>query len=427
MMLIQLLHPDSIYQFDSWGYLNIANNLFEQGVYSREPNPPLLPDSTRTPLYPLFLYLFYFLNQPGWAIIFIQAILSSLTACLVFSISQVLRIAKPFGIVVALLFALDPVSIFFTNTVLTETLFTFLFTLSMYYFIRSIQFHENGSLYASAVFIGLATLCRPVSLYLIPLLAVVYFISRKVNRVFLYKQAILYFGIVALFIGPWFLRNKMTYGQPFFSSISEINLLHYTVLPMRSALENKPKSEIREDYETQLFGKLDFENDSSSILKVREFAHEEAIRLISGNPVLFGKMALKSALHFFLKPLRSYFDFQLFGAKGFDSVASVHQNNSSSYFQEVLSKTSNITLFIIGFQLLLMAITYLFILLSLKWWYQHAFESFLFISLAIAYFAFTSTFADVDGRFRLPVIPILLILAAPGFGIFMKKTALEKR
>ena len=419
--IVFFVNPDSIFQFDSWSYLNIANNVLESGIYSRDAAAPFIIDSTRTPFYPFFLGLFVHFGLPSWTIILAQIVVSSFTTCLIYMVTQTLRLTQKAGVIAALLFAIDPVSIFFSNTILTETLFTFLLVLGIYYFIRALKFHEHRSLYATALILSFATLCRPVSLYLIPVLGLAYLLSRRIKPVYIFKQGLVFTAICAIILGPWFMRNKMEFGRAFYCSISEINMLHYTCMTIKSEVENRPKHEISRAYFSKDLGYLNYYKDSAAIVHFRDFVHTETWRLVSENPAIFGKLALKSTFHFFAKPLRSYFDHQLFDILNYEPVASVQSTSNSSMLNKTLASTSKTTLTLVAFQILLLIFTYGAILFSIKWWYKNSFEVFLFLLLILSYFAFTATFADVDARFRMPVIPLLLILAAPSFENCLKK------
>lgn len=412
-MFIQYVNPDGIFMFDSWGYLNIAKNLFENGIFTQMLEEPFTPDSTRTPLYPFFIYLFHEFKLNAVYMMHIQALISAFTILPIFATVRIAGFGTKGGIVTAGLFVMDPVSIFFSNTVMTETLFVFFLSLSIYSFSRAVKYHENVSFYGFVIFCSVAALCRPVALYLIPLLGATYALTRGLgfgNLVFnLFALTLL----SAIFLGPWFLRNKINYGEPFFSSIGEVNLLFHTATQVRSKVEGRAQKEIEMEYRNDLIGDLDWHNDSTSVNEFRKRSQKEVINVIKAHPYEFALISAKSSIMFFIKPLRSYFDYQLGINRGYDPLTSVTGDSGQSIASGLFGRTSTFALVMVVLQILMLLAVYLGITLSIPVWWKESRQVFLFLSLVVLYFMAVASLTEVDARFRLPVHPILFVLAAP--------------
>ena len=415
------LNPAGIYMHDSWSYLNIAKCLFENNAYSQLLSEPFTPDSARTPLYPLFIYLFHAFNLDSIFIIASQAIMGAITAITTYYTVIIAGLKNKAAFAVGLVVALEPSSIFFSNVIGTEVIFCFWLSLSMYSFVRAIVYYETMSYVGFLIFLCLATLARPISIFLIPMMAFLFIFSRGIGLGDTFKNLV-YFGLIsAIFIGPWLIRNQHTFGKIFYSSISEVNLLFHTTAQLRSKLENRPQKEIEMEYRKKELGTLDFVNDSTAIGKFIDFARQESWRVIKENPKEFTKMLAKSSLYFFIKPLRSYFDYQLFNETQYDAITSVEQREKGNLIKKTLSQTSAVGLFIIAFQIVILLIIYLGIVLSLPYWWRHGKEIFFFMSVTILYFALISSLTEVDARFRMPVMPLLTILAIPFYTRFFDK------
>ena len=54
-------HPERAFQPDSFGYDQLAMNIIQYRVFSMSPEPPLVPDDFRTPVYPGLMALVYLL------------------------------------------------------------------------------------------------------------------------------------------------------------------------------------------------------------------------------------------------------------------------------------------------------------------------------------------------------------------------------
>jgi len=124
--------PQKLLLGDSATYINPARSLLYLGKFSHSPETPEIIETFRTPGYPLFLALiFRFSGNSIYAVIIIQIVISVLTIYLIFRIAELLF--SPFvGIAAALFFALEHTMFYFSLIVLTETLFTFLITMSFF-------------------------------------------------------------------------------------------------------------------------------------------------------------------------------------------------------------------------------------------------------------------------------------------------------
>ncbi len=195
---------------DSPEYDSIAVNLALHDEYSVQPG---VPTACRAPGYPFFLAGIYKASggdhQAARAV---QALLGALTCLFVF------LIFKPFSGVRAallggLLCAAHPVLIAFTGQILSETLFIFLFTGSLLFFLR---WYDGGGalpLGAAAVFFALGTMTRPMLI----LMPVFFFGTAAVLRREWRRPltgAIVFVALLAVLVAPWAARNNARFGKP---------------------------------------------------------------------------------------------------------------------------------------------------------------------------------------------------------------------
>src|SRR3989338_3403803 len=164
--------PFPLLELDAREYYQIGQNLAEHGQFSQSPSEPYAPDSFRTPVYPFLIALSLQIFNSFYPILILQALLAALTVLIVYRLSVRLLPGRwPF--VPATLVALDPIGIVYSNLLMTETLFLFLLTLALLIFTKSTleSRGDNRDLAWVGILLGLATLTRPISLFLPFLLA----------------------------------------------------------------------------------------------------------------------------------------------------------------------------------------------------------------------------------------------------------------
>ena len=126
------LQPEKLAIRDLDGYVNIANNVIGSGIYSRDLTPPLTPDLTRPPVYPMLLAGLMLLGKNnGSLIVLFQILIGSATAGSTYMVGNELHLRKSGLMVAALMVALDPILILLGQYLLTETIFLFEWMLAL--------------------------------------------------------------------------------------------------------------------------------------------------------------------------------------------------------------------------------------------------------------------------------------------------------
>jgi len=208
---------------DTKEYLGPARALLETGYFARSPQHPDELETNRTPGYPLFLaggMLLFGESLP--AIVFLQILTSLVSLSLVYSTARLLwdtRVATLGG----LLFALDPVSLGYTEILMTETLFACLVAAAMR---ASASLVEKREWSFEAVTIGMlvaaAAYVRPIGYYLGPAMALAVLAIGLTKRWPLRRIGSTAIGILlpcVVLLGGWQLRNLRATGSVAFSPI----------------------------------------------------------------------------------------------------------------------------------------------------------------------------------------------------------------
>lgn len=221
-----LPHPEGALRPDSPTYLAPAQSLAAgRGFLGVDGQP----DAVRTPGYPALLALHRFVSD--------RAALPTLTQCLLDSGTAVLAselavaLAGPAAWPAGLLYALDPVAAAHAPLLLSEALFGFLLTLSALLSLR-------GPPAAAGLSYALATLTRPVTMFLWPIWAPALAWARG-------RRPALVFALCAgVPLALWCGRNLARFGAFEFTSIHGQNLLWEAAAAM-GVTEGAPHDETR--------------------------------------------------------------------------------------------------------------------------------------------------------------------------------------
>ncbi len=197
---------------DSAGYDAIARNLMEGHGFSSNPAPPYQANHYRTPVYPYFLvavYAVFGFNHV--AVYVIQAVIGSLTCCLIYLICRRYW-GERTALLAALLNAVFPFPALFTAVVLTETVYAFLVCCTVYLLTRAYQGRSLYWMAGAGVALGVTALCRPEACLLAPFLVLILLCCCRLRRPAWEMSAVLVVSS-GLVLFPWLVRNYYTSGK----------------------------------------------------------------------------------------------------------------------------------------------------------------------------------------------------------------------
>ncbi|WP_164103321.1 ArnT family glycosyltransferase [Candidatus Laterigemmans baculatus] len=190
---------------DAQDYDRLAVGLVETGSYV---TPAGNLSSLRPPLYPWCVSIGYrlFGIQNFEAIRLGQAALSLLTVVIVFRIGA-LAFSERVGLLGAAAYCFYPSALGFNNLILSETLFTFLVTLSVWLVAEAIARESLGWLLTAGLVLGLGALVRSILWLFAPALAVLLLFlctGTVAKRLAMSAGMLVAFAIT---ISPWAYRN----------------------------------------------------------------------------------------------------------------------------------------------------------------------------------------------------------------------------
>ena len=209
---------------DSQQYLALANNLLLHHVFSLDVSPPFTMEVMRTPGYPLLLAgLQVLAGHSMLAVALVQAALRTLGAFLLLGIGERVLKSRRAGWLASVLWLIAPLPTILTGTVLTETLFTALLLLTLWFLSRAPSW-QNALL--AGLFFGWALVTRPIAMLLIPWVLLMILVRRPLHLA-LVQVLPLTLG-VGVTIGPWLAETSAQFRTPILSTIGADNLAYYT-------------------------------------------------------------------------------------------------------------------------------------------------------------------------------------------------------
>ncbi len=226
IVVLAINSTSAAYTPDSESYLITARKLIESGQFATG----LQPEIFRTPGYPLLLIPGILLGQQEIVAIFIQIMLSCFTIFLIYKIALAIWGESKIATFCALLYAVEPVSILWLILLMPETLFTALITLFIYLLIKYFDEKSWKQLLCAAITLAASIYVRPIGYYLPLLIAAILLIGSlttiQKNKI-LMIHACVFFLVAMGSVGIWQVRNYVKTGYSGFAAVSDYNLYCY--------------------------------------------------------------------------------------------------------------------------------------------------------------------------------------------------------
>ncbi len=261
-----------VWSFDSRVYKEVAEQIVSgNGITNNDGSPHFY----RVPGYSIFLAITSF-GRDFTNSLFIQIFLSSFIPLLIFCLSRTLFPTKKLlSFFVSIFSSIYLGFVLFSGLALTETIFLILFLLFLIFFYKE-------KLFISGVFLGFASMFRPVGAYIIFVSILIIFFLYK-NK--FHKTVSIFFGYL-LVVFPWLLRNFIFTGVLFFTTLPGIHFLKHSAARIYMEINNT-------SYMTALNKVSDEWNDS---IKIEELKLNKKL-----NPVQVCNLAEKISVKYFLK------------------------------------------------------------------------------------------------------------------------------
>lgn len=305
------------------------------------------------------------------------------------------------AIVAALIHALYPIAIYFESELLVDSFFTLLVELSLWLFLRACD-GKNVRIYiAAGLFAGLAAITRPVILALIPLYLIWIFITME-NKSAALRTAGLYLIAVVLVISPITFRNLIISDD--FVLISSSGGINFYI----------GNNEDADGYSASMPPPL---GHSWQIKDIQFLAEKEAGREMKASEI--SQFYYRKGLNWIIQ---NKIDFiKLYLSKLYLTINNLEISNNRNlplFFGSNPILRYNPVKFGIIISLAVLGIAFLLINGQMDRW------RLLLVLFAAGYILIISLFF-INARFRLPIIPFLIILS--GYGLTELYDSARKR
>lgn len=414
-------------EIDSREYHQIADNLIENGIFSLDPEPPINPDSFRTPGYPLFLAGILVLFKSIKAVSIIQALISGFIGVLMYWISRRVFNKGAIGFLAALIFAFEPSGLFFSNMAMSETLFLLLLLLALYIFLDTNKSKRKFALVG--LLLGLCVLVRPIAILLPFIFILVYLLGGKRDFKKKIINSLIILIIFILVLSPWVLRNKIVFDSFGLSSISSYNLYYYNAMRffmLKEGVTYTEADKIFSDNMSSLTG-VDLTKGTRPSLVLAPAFRKEALNYIKSDMVGYVKFHLTTLVPFFLTDgLR---EIAHATGKAPDKLLHLREyllsGDLAGGIDEVKDGGALSVLFLIGFLFssIVTILSFWGVIIGVRKEATRVNISLLF--LVLMYLALFSGVVTTV-RFRYAVSPIIFLLAAHGLYFLWQKILLKK-
>jgi 4-amino-4-deoxy-L-arabinose transferase-like glycosyltransferase len=362
---------------DSQWYIGAARNIVTNHIFSADGSRPT---AFRPPLYSaLIASLWFGESAPTLIVLLVQALLGALTVTLVYLIAQ-----RHFGRAVAVLagvgMALAPMTGRFTAVVLSETLFTFLLTLGIFFWARK-QYVWTG------IAFGLAMLTRVTLVPFVVLLPLLTLLGPWRS----YRRGYLMIALVSIAVASvWIARNAVVFRRfiPIAAAGSGTNLLIGSMRINEADDVVKRKALLRS---VDTAGGLQ-SDDETEFDRVRLRA---ALRRIADNPLQWLEVRVQQYPRLFIDS-GSY----LFGNDGIAFRAALRERRIG----QVLIRTGFIAGNLVVFLLALVGVVS----------ERRRFVELSHLILFPIFLAVVSLPLWIEPRYGLPMMPLVAILSAVG-------------
>ena len=372
------------------------------------------PEISRTPGYPLFLWML-----PSWrAALFAQAVMSS-AVCLLVGMFSFRRWGAGAGLLAAILLAVDMPTIVYSNKIMTEVLFTALCSSGFFAELAALKREalDRGFwllVLLAAVLIACSILVRPIGEVLLLLVAIPPLVVRRENWLRRAVVAVALVSVSLLVIVVWSQRNWQRTGIRTFSTVGAFNLYNFRAAGVVAYASGRGLVDVWSNWEHVKLG------DMSS----------RAIRIMLAHPLATTYMTGRGFLYVSLIPDRG----PLAGLLGtemsqqmkdpgsfrlFDTLERIGEGRgtlASIYVDECDS--SILMAILLAFQVLAILFVWGGVLVAIRGLYLGSYSddvSIIFLlSLAVCLLLLSSG-PEATARFRIPSMPFLSVVASLGW------------
>jgi hypothetical protein len=412
---------------DTIGYTDIADNLNSGFGFGRTmKDGSIVADMFRTPLYPLLLSGSQLLTGGFLLALILQIIVGSLISGLTFLLGREVGMGNFKSLILASgLTVIEPLTVVFSFLLLTETIFIAFLLASLIFLAKAFKSFNLKHAALAGLFLAMATLARPITAYyplFIILLIGGFWLFRQIEFSKFWKSLVVFVGAFYLILSPWMIRNYLISGNYAVSSVGTINLYSDYGASIYSLKEGIPFHEGERKVEKIFIDKhglptnyFDGNVDADLVQKETKLLFKENWRLIPKiEAIVFLTFFTHDNTAYFLqkyellKPRPSNVSATLLlSREGLSAVPKIFESLGAGGMISLLGRIVWLSAFLFSI------VGTVFIRRN----YGASWPMIAFLWGTMFYFALLTSAIGIGGeaRLRLPVQPIILLLASLGF------------
>ncbi|HEC43789.1 MAG TPA: hypothetical protein ENI20_13280 [Bacteroides sp.] len=375
----------------------------------------------KVPGYPVAIAIVYLIFGPNPAtVILLQQFISILSIYLLIQIASLLFRPK-IGLVAGIIYAFDPHSIFYSLTLMSETIFICIFLFAVYLLLRSIQTRKLSYFIYTGILLATGTYFKNVLIYFPLLLSGLLLIYYRQNRLLMSKILIM-LTMYCMLLLPWFFYNYSQYGSIGFSTLRGRNMLLYNVAICESVRTGKDIQLVRSELKEKAGEKYKLEGKDPIYVakKYASYSHNyiksnlfyySLIHLRGIRNAIFDQSRVKIVDYFMDKEEQSSYSYKLKDVNR-EMVFGKAMGRFRGYFNT--SKEAVILGITISVYMIIVYASCVIGLFTLV--RRHRYKILLFIGFILIYFL---GLAGVVGivRYKLPIVPFYSIISALGIWV----------
>jgi Dolichyl-phosphate-mannose-protein mannosyltransferase len=351
----------------------------------------------------------------------LQILVSCFTVYMVYLTAHILFEGERMALIAATLYAIEPLSILFTSLLASETLFTAVVMVGVYYLVRYLKQQSLEDLLASGGALAALVYVRPVG-YFLPVIIAAGLAAWAVVASQQDKQRLIVHTIVFVIVslgltGLWQIRNKAETDYSGSSAIASDNMYFVLAASVLAAEQHAPYYSMRDrlGYQnTRVYLRDHPEQKTWSVARRINYLNRAAEHILVGSSLTYAWIYVDGILRGTFDPGSTEFlrFFDLYPKEGGLLTVEVDKGRIAT----IEALYANSLLFWSTATMLLVLLIYLSsACITLCGWVMLD-SSILAVSLIMGYYMAIAGGPGDWGRFRHPVMPIICVLA--GYGLY---------
>jgi 4-amino-4-deoxy-L-arabinose transferase-like glycosyltransferase len=316
------------------------------------------------------------------------------------------------GLIAGLIVAVDLLSMSLQLALMSETVFTFLLLVCVYFLIEHLKTGERKQLVMSASAYSLAVLCRPIAQWFFLIMIGLLFFRFRSQRSKALQRSLILMAIYALAATPWIIRNYRVTGTWTLNSLTTIQLETWA-----AAIEGEMKGLVLGSNYQEYAERVDrmIAERQLGYSDALEFRRQIAWQVIKEHPGIAVKLPLRG----FIRLFGGVTGVGIWGYSdsGTGAASVLVHGQIGEAVRRLFSQGVMRVVVLVG-QYLVMFLIYaaMFYGLRRSWsLYPLRENPMVWLTLPIIYFGFISLGPNAYSRLLVPVIPFIAIMA--GYGV----------